>query len=502
MSPISKFLLFFSVLITCAFLCGCSPSEDDFDPDTVATVGAIDAFGSVVVAGILWDNLDSANFSIKGQPGAEIDLQIGMTVQVEGRVSSNGSSLIAADVIYDPTLIGPVSSEAGAGDIKTLTIHGAAVEIDRFTAYDGTTFDILAVGRIYEVSGHIDEAGTVVASFVRDLGPEILGVSPVVIRGIVSDLDVGGAGVGFFSIGNITIDYSQALLEGIQALIDGVEVTVRGNLGATSDEVTATNISPAIVYPGEAAYFYLDGTLILDNNQWRIAGFPVDFPANTFYDPFDGVFSVGTRVWVCGYYRSGKVKAGWLRLLEPNVFVHAEVAATGDIYPSSFPRVEMLPVNVPGKVPPRVTMKNFVDFDTLLIDSRDGLDPFTLDDIAAGDHLLISAVGLAPGSIDPQGTRILRLERVLSVGSVFLTGEIYLPFFFGPGNDSFRVQGTKVFTDAFTSFTDSGGSSMTEFEFYLGLSSGQSLGKSVAVLDLADGDDSTIDVADSVQLLD
>lgn len=501
MSLTQKLALCLALILASSFIGGCSPTEDDFDPDTVATIGAIDAFGSIVVAGILWDDLASANFTINGQPGAEIDLHLGMTVQVEGKIANNGSTLGAHDVIYDPSLIGPVASESGSGDSKTLTIHGASVEIDRFTAYHGTTFDTLSVGRIYEVSGHVDDAGVLIASFVRDLGVEELGVSPVIIRGIVTDLDVAGAGL--FLIGNVTIDYSQALIEGIEVLEDGAVVAIRGNLGAISDEVIATEVGPAIVYPGDAAYFYLDGTLTLDGSQWGIAGFPVDFIASTFYDPVDGVYGEGTRVWICGYYRNGKATVGWLRLEEPNTFVHAAVATASDVNPLgdlNFPPwVDLLPVDVPGD---RLTVGNLVDFDTMMIDSRDGLDPFTIDDIAAGDHLRISAVGLGPASLYPDLTRILRLERVLSVGSVFLTGKVNDDvFYYGIGDDWFRLQGTQIFTDGFTNFSDSGGS-ITALEFYTYLTGGLLEGKTVSVTDLTDGDETTIDFADTVQIID
>ena len=124
---------------------------------TVTTTGAITGFGSVVVNGVHYST-SGTNISTDDNPSAlEQELAVGMVVQLEGTVKSDGSSGTARTIKYGAQLEGPVSFIDLAN--KQITMLGQIVQTDDLTVFERTTLATIKVGDILEVSGVVKAAG-------------------------------------------------------------------------------------------------------------------------------------------------------------------------------------------------------------------------------------------------------------------------------------------------------------------------------------------------------
>jgi hypothetical protein len=81
---------------------------------TVASVGTVSGFGSVIVNGVVYDTTGAEVFvenvsKGSGDSAVVLNLLPGMVVRVEGRISEDGSAT-AESVFFSSTLKGPVES--------------------------------------------------------------------------------------------------------------------------------------------------------------------------------------------------------------------------------------------------------------------------------------------------------------------------------------------------------------------------------------------------------
>ncbi len=169
--------------------------------------GRITAFGSIFVNGVEYE-LSRARIMIDGQPAKASQLEVGQVVTVQASMSGPASGK-AIRVSYTGDVVGPVARVDLAR--SELTVLGQTVRVDAATLFgDGLAssgLKTLAAGTNIEVSAFVTAAGDLLASRV-DLQ---LPGAPLQVRGAIEGLNSTAKS---FHINDLTIDYSQAAVEG------------------------------------------------------------------------------------------------------------------------------------------------------------------------------------------------------------------------------------------------------------------------------------------------
>ena len=99
----------------------------------------------------------------------------------------------ASSVSFDDAIQGPVSSISPvSATVKELTIFGQTVVVQQGVAvFDDSdpsfAFGTVALDDVLEVSGHVDGAGVINATWVRRLGVVELGQTAVELEGVISE---------------------------------------------------------------------------------------------------------------------------------------------------------------------------------------------------------------------------------------------------------------------------------------------------------------------------
>lgn len=201
---------------------GGDPRQGDIIDRSGVTVGAISAFGSVILNGVKFDT-DSADVVIDDVAGSESDLSVGQIVTVRGIV--NGATGVATSITTDPIARGPIADiDLVAG---SLVILQTRLDISSTTAFDQNIgaegLDSLGLGDVVEAYGYPDASGNVLVTFVRRSTDSELELS-----GVISNLDANNS---TFSIGAQLVDYAAASVVGAggMALADGDLVEVEGD---------------------------------------------------------------------------------------------------------------------------------------------------------------------------------------------------------------------------------------------------------------------------------
>ncbi len=208
--------------------------------DTV-TSGVITGFGSVYVNGVRFST-DNATISIDGTPMDESALKVGMVVTLEGSVNPDGTGQALA-IRFADEVDGEVLANNVAVD-GTLSIMGQTVHIDTDTVFESfdpnqlTPTDI-QVGNIVEVSGFSSGDGNIYATRIevkkaqREAGDELS------LKGVIANLDTAAQ---TFQIGQQTIDYSNANLDGLTEPQNGLFVEVKSTDGFANGVLIASEI--------------------------------------------------------------------------------------------------------------------------------------------------------------------------------------------------------------------------------------------------------------------
>ncbi len=240
------------------------------NPTPTTAVGPISSFGSVIVNGVRY-NTDNADFVINGKSGTQADLAVGSYVTVEASVDSSGNAT-AQSVKYNDEVQGPISSIDTVNN--RMVVLGQTVIIDANTSFDNqiTPKSLLglAVGDVVEISGTSDADGNIIASRVER---EPAG-SEYEIRGVVSDLDTNAQ---TFKINQLTIDYSQAVLEdfGTNTLVNGLLVDAEGTSLNNADALIATKVEY------EGADGRDDDSVGNENDEAEINGIVTEFSSSS-----------------------------------------------------------------------------------------------------------------------------------------------------------------------------------------------------------------------------
>jgi len=231
--------------------------------------GTITAFGSIVVNGVEFDT-GNALVIIGGRPAgignqAALDnLDLGQVVVVEGTVNDTISSGTASRVMYTPNVRGPVAEIIHFDPtIKKIMVLGQTIIIDDSTVLRNTTAGDLAVNNQVEVSGMVDAAGLIRATYVKKEADSFAPLTEVEVKGMVQDMDSTS---WTFRLNDLVVYYGGAdmgrLPGGLPAA--GQLVHVRGIFGS-GGLLEATDVDLA------------DESIIASANRLEVEGFITEF---------------------------------------------------------------------------------------------------------------------------------------------------------------------------------------------------------------------------------
>jgi len=203
--------------------------------------GPVTGFGSVFVNDVEFDTTTSS-VTIDGAPDDGTDphrgLKVGMVVKVDGEFADDGIHGTATEIEYKDNVEGPVDSITPTIDptINRAVVLGQTVILDKTqTHFENTTFDTLAQGDFVEVSGLVDDAGQIRATYVEVKTP-----GEMEVKGTIKNLDMQAK---TFKINALIVDYSSTntsdLPGGVPA--DGQYVEVKG-MTYSGGTLTATEV--------------------------------------------------------------------------------------------------------------------------------------------------------------------------------------------------------------------------------------------------------------------
>lgn len=441
-------------------------------------IGQIDEFGSIWVNGLEMQT-DDADFYVEGESGSESDLREGHYVVIAGDLAA----LEAAEVYYRSNLKGPVSATPVIIDLLTgkaeLRVLGQMVLTTASTRFDGLLLVDIVQGDELEVSGSIDSDGQVIATYVARKNS----LAEYKAIGIVENLD---AGASTFELGGLMVSYSSATLSEFEgaSLTNGQLVEVR--LASSGFTPPATVIAEEVELLPEPE--------IEEGAEVEIQGFIDQFVSATSF--FVGGVPVTTN-------SSTSYENGTVGSLGPNVKVEVEgiANASGVIVAEEIEfksddaiRVEGVVTSVStgngisGSVGTQLGITFEIRASTELEDDRDGLEPFTLNDLMIGDRIE------ARGFLDGTSVVAVELEREDPDTRALLRGPVSA---FDQSLGTVTILGNTVSEqDGVTEYEDADDSPLTRAEFYNLLQLDVSL--------KAEWDDfsSLSDIADSLSLED
>jgi hypothetical protein len=271
--------------------------------------GPITGFGSVIVAGVTWNDDGAAVLDENGAsvPRTGDELRLGMTVEIEG---TDGAAPVARTIRLDAAVVGAVGSVDPSG--RALSVLGQNVRIDPGTSFDEALPNGLASlrpGDLVAVHGLPESAGGGVLATRIDRADA--NATPR-LRGTVADLD---AAARTLRIGTLVLEYDGA--SGVPAaLADGlvVRIAVRPPAGGGRWQVATFGRLDAA--PEEGADVKVDGLVsgYQGVGDFVVGGLAVD-ASRADVRPVGGVLANGVRVEVRGTMSGGRLVAERVQVL-------------------------------------------------------------------------------------------------------------------------------------------------------------------------------------------
>jgi hypothetical protein len=212
---------------------------------SAVSVGSVASFGSIIVNDVEFDTTNAevvVEGEVRGTGDAAVTslLSRGMVVRVEGRLDGERTGT-AARVVFNDNVEGPVESITTLDTLVTeLVVMGQTVRVDDRTVFQNAPLGAIGVGNVLEVSGLVDEAGTIFASYVNKKSDSLTPSAPVELKGIVQDLNTI---TRRFTINSLTIDYTTATGSGFSGAdpLQGRLAEIKGRL-IDPDTLVATSV--------------------------------------------------------------------------------------------------------------------------------------------------------------------------------------------------------------------------------------------------------------------
>jgi hypothetical protein len=271
--------------------------------------GPITGFGSVIVAGVTWndDGADVLDENGASVPRSGDELRLGMTVEIDG---TDGDAPVARTIRLDAAVVGAVGSVDPAG--RALSVMGQSVRIDAGTVFDDALPNGLASlrpGDVVTVHGLPESAGGgVLATRIERADASAMPR----LRGLVADLD---AGARTLRIGTLVVDYGSA--GGVPAaLANGLVVRLALRAPAGSGRWEVITFGRLDAAPQEGSEVKVDGLVSRYSSagDFAVGGLAVD-ASHAEVRPVGGVLANGVRVEVRGEMSGGRLVADRVQVL-------------------------------------------------------------------------------------------------------------------------------------------------------------------------------------------
>ena len=351
-------------------------------------IGIVDRFGSIVIDGRVIDT-DSAFIYVEGESASQSDLRQGQSIVV--MTDSTGTS--ANGVFYRANVKGPATTVTIVDEATAeaeLTILGQVVRTNATTTFNGVDIGNLTVNDLYEVSGFVNDAGEIEASYIESK----TSLAEYKVMGTVANLSSTT-----FTLQGLNIDYSSATMQDFdQGIADGDIVEVRGAAGdfTAPDQLVANEVELlTVLRVGDATPLEVEGFVdrFVSATQFDVITVPVTTNGSTTYvnGSVDSI-ALGVKLIVRGSVQADGVLLAESITIQPTNAVRAE---------GSLEAIDLDAATV------TVLGITFTTRDLLRLEDKSGvgIDPMTLGDLTLGDELEVR------GYLD--GTEVVasRIER-------------------------------------------------------------------------------------------
>jgi hypothetical protein len=430
MKRISTIILAACSLATALFLAGCGGGGGSTAPanpgSTTATTGQITGFGSVMVNGVKFSRKTGlADDRIKlrfenNTTASEDKLRIGMIVTVRGAVNTSASTGEYESIEFSPELRGGLDNNGVDLTSNRLSIMGRTIQVEANTSFDSVR-DLaelngeLQAGRHpeLEVSGNMDNSGVFHATRIGRKAADFTS-GAVELQGAISATPAPTA-TGF-SIGtrSVVVDNNTVFKNMARAdLAANLLVEVKGTLSA--GVLTATRIEKKSAVAGQAEdNVNVKGTAAsaIVNSAFSLNGPNGPIIVTTATATFlkggaaatSAIVAAGATLEVEGTLQAdGSVKAIKISV-EVEKTVKLEGNATAGAYNATANTLTLNGVSVK------------IAATTRLLDTGGAL---TLNSIAAGNHLQVTGVVDATGSVSAS-----QVQRTSSSNLTFIQGPV------------------------------------------------------------------------------
>jgi len=163
-----------------------------------------------------------------------------MVVKVDGGFDDDDIHGTATEITYKDNLEGPVDSITDIdATTKQAVVLGQTVILDmNQTHFENTTFNTLAVGNVIEVSGLLDDAGQIRATFVEKKADSFTTGTEIEVKGTIQNLNSSAM---TFQINALTVNYASATELPSGGPANGQYVEVKGT-SYSGGTLTATKV--------------------------------------------------------------------------------------------------------------------------------------------------------------------------------------------------------------------------------------------------------------------
>jgi len=408
---IKKLTLLATAVTLALGLTGCGGGGGNSSPASsvsTSSVGVITGFGSIFVNGVEYDT-SSSNIRLDGVSASESDLGVGMVVEVRG--SDDGTNGVAQSIEANDEMEGIVLANniAAGATTGTLDIMGQTVTVNADLIFESkvagvNSVDQIAVDSIVEVSGFSDGTGNVTATRIEVKAASLANylithADGIEVKGRIGTLNTGAM---TFILGNMTVDYSGAMLDVSGGLADNLYVEVKSVAGIDgSGNLVASKVE--LENEGKAGYngdedeeFEIRGLIAIgfDGTAFTINGTRIIVDNGTELDDINtSNLTPGTEVEVEGRFNAN----GDLLAKEISMEARADAEIRGTIASVSSSGVNT------GSITLTDGTVIFIDNDTIMHDSRDiGMMPveqFNLTFLGNGDYVEVRVYTAANGDL-------------------------------------------------------------------------------------------------------
>lgn len=269
----------------------------------IQSKGVITNFGSVYVNGLRFSTDDTTVSTDDNDDASEDDLDVGMNVTVKGRKTADGSISTASHIDYNVHAEGPIESISLSDN--QIVVLGQVYLVDSRTVFEDKLFSELKVADVVEISAIKSADDTWLATHIETSDA----ADTYKLIGEIANLDES---VQTFNVGSVSVDYSQAVIEG--TLANGALVKISSAQGLVDGVIVADEVELK-GDNSDSDKLALDGIISsLSETQFVIAGQTVQWDESTqFRAGNSDDLNVGIRVKIEGTALDGNLIASVIR---------------------------------------------------------------------------------------------------------------------------------------------------------------------------------------------